>query len=238
MILDVCFTPHDYLSLPPSGDHAVAVLDIFRATSSMTTAFANGCRRFFPVETIEEALALREKYPDALLAGERQARPIPGFDLGNSPREYDRQTVAGKTVIMTTTNGTVALKAAEQATKVYVGAFVNAAALCRKLVSADMDIVILCAGTRGRFTIEDALCAGLVAERLAGVAELSDAALAARALYNDCRPDLIGRAVQGAHAKHLVAIGYGDDIAYCLRHDLYEVVPGFHDGAIKDPAAD
>jgi 2-phosphosulfolactate phosphatase len=235
--IDVCFTPRDYLSQPPAGDHAVAVLDVFRATTSMITAFANACRSFVPVETVEEALALKERLPGALLAGERQARPIQGFDLGNSPREYDRRAVAGKTVIMTTTNGTVAMKAAERAAKVYVGAFINAAALCRTLAGANMDIVILCAGTRGRFTLEDALCAGLIADRLEGAAELSDAAIAARAVYRDCRAELLARTCQGAHAKHLVAIGYGDDIAYCLRHDLYDVVPEFRDGEIKDPAA-
>lgn len=237
MTIDVCFTPQDYLSRPPEGGHAVAVLDIFRATTSMTTAFANGCHRFLPVGTIEEALALKERHSEALLAGERQARPIPGFDLGNSPREYSRQTVAGKTVIMTTTNGTVALKTVERAAKVYVGAFVNAAALCRTLAGVKLDIVILCAGTRGRLTLEDALCAGLIAERLAGAAELSDAALAARAMYNDFHSDLLNRTGQGAHARHLAAIGYGDDIEYCLRHDLYDVVPEFRDGAITNPAA-
>lgn len=237
MTIDVCFTPRDYLAHPPAGDHAVAVLDVFRATSSMLTAFANGCRRFFPVETIEEAMALREKIPSALLAGERQARPIPGFDLGNSPREYDRRTVGGKTIIMTTTNGTVALKTAERATKVYVGAFVNAAALCRKLAGADMDIVILCAGTRGRFTLEDALCAGLIADRLDGVSGHSDTALAARSIYNDCRGNLLNRTSQGAHAGHLAVIGYGDDIVYCLRHDLYEIVPEYRNGEIIDPDA-
>ncbi len=237
MTIDVCLTPNDYLANPPAGDHAVAVLDIFRATTCMTTAFANGCRHFLPVRTIEEAQDLKKQYPDALLAGERGSRPIPGFDLGNSPGEYDRRTVAGKTIIMTTTNGTVALKTVERATKIYVGSFVNAAALCRTLSAAAMDIVILCAGTAGRLTLEDVLCAGLIAERLAGRADLSDAALTARALYNDCRADLRGRAGQGSHAKHLVAVGYAGDIDYCLRHDLYDVVPEFREGIIKDPAA-
>lgn len=237
MTIDVCFTPQDYLSRPPEGDHAVAVLDIFRATTSMITAFANGCGRFLPVRTIEEALALKELHPGALLAGERQARPIPGFDLGNSPREYSRQTVAGKTVIMTTTNGTVALKTVERAAKVYVGAFINAVALCRTLAAVNLDIVILCAGTRGSFTLEDALCAGLIAERLAGAAELSDAALAARAIYSDYSADLLKKTSLGAHARRLAAIGYGNDIEYCLRHDLYDVVPEFRDGAITIPAA-
>jgi len=237
VILDVCYTPRDYLTQPPAGAHAVAVLDILRATSSMVTAFANGGRSVTPGEPVEEAFALKERYPAALLAGERQARPIPGFDLGNSPREYDRGSVAGKTVIMTTTNGTVALKAAERATKVYVGAFVNAAALCQALAGANMDIVVICAGTRGRFTLEDALCAGLVADRLAGATELGDAAIAARAMYRDCRAGLTARASQGAHARHLAAIGYADDIEYCLRHDLYDLVPEFRDGEITGPAA-
>lgn len=237
MTLDVCFTPNDYLANPPEGDHAVAVLDIFRATTSMTTAFANGCSRFLPVRTIEEALALKKSHPEALLAGERGARPIPGFDLGNSPGEYDRQTVAGKTIIMTTTNGTVALKTAERATKIYLGAFVNAEALCQVLSVAAMDIVIICAGTVGKFTIEDALCAGLIAGRLAGRIYLSDAALAAQALYENYRPDLRGRIGQGAHAKHLAAVGYAADIDYCLHHDLYGVVPEFREGVITNPAA-
>ena len=237
MTVDVYFTPLDYVARPPEGEHAVAVLDIFRATTSMATAFTNGCRRIIPVMTVEEAIALKQLHLGALLAGERQARPIPGFDLGNSPSEYDRAAVAGKTIIMTTTNGTAALKKAEKAAKVYVGAFVNAAALCRKLSSISMDIAILCAGTRGHLTIEDALCAGLLADRLAGHSDLSDAALAARAIYNDYRADLVRRTSQGAHAKNLAAIGYGGDIDYCLRHDLYDNVPEFHDGEITDPAA-
>lgn len=235
MKIDVCFTPNDYLANPPDGGHAVAVLDIFRATTCMTTAFANGCRRFFPVRTVEEARDLKKQFPEALLAGERGACPIPGFDLGNSPGEYDRRTVAGKTIIMTTTNGTVALKTVEQAAKIYVGSFVNAAALCRMLSAAALDIVILCAGTVGRLTLEDALCAGLIAERLANRADLSDAALTARALYNDCRPELPSRARQGSHAKHLVAVGYAADIDCCLRHDLYDVVPEFRQGVITAP---
>ncbi len=236
MTVDVYFTPQEYIVRPPVGEHAVAVLDIFRATTSMTTAFANGCRRIVPVSTVEEAFALKERLAGALLAGERQARPIPGFDLGNSPGEYDRVMVAGKTIIMTTTNGTVALKTAEKAAKVYVGAFVNAAALCRQLSSIAMDIVILCAGTRGHLTIEDALCAGLLADRLAGHSEPSDAALAARAIYNDYRADLVRRTSRGEHARNLAAIGYGDDIAYCLQHDLYDYIPEFRNGEIIDPA--
>ncbi len=237
MTIDVYFTPQEFLTRPPEGQFAVAVLDVFRATTSMVTAFANGCDRVIPVRTVEEALALKQSHPGALLAGEREARPIPGFDLGNSPGEYSRRTVAGKTIGMTTTNGTVALKTAEQAAKVYVGAFVNAAALCRKLTAAPLNIVVLCAGTRGLLTMEDVLCAGLLVERLAGRGGLSDAALAARAVYSDYRGDLVRRTMESAHARHLAALGYGEDIGNCLRHDLFNVVPEFQDGEIKAPGA-
>ncbi|MDT8900878.1 2-phosphosulfolactate phosphatase [Anaeroselena agilis] len=237
MTIDVYFTPQDYIARPPSGECAVAVLDIFRATTSMVTAFANGSRRIIPVKTVEEALALKKRHPGGLLAGERQARPIAGFDLGNSPFEYNRSAVDGKTIIMTTTNGTTALKTAEQATKVYIGAFVNAAALCRILSSLSSDIVILCAGTRGQLTIEDALCAGLLADRLAGRGDLSDAAVAALAIYNDYRTDLVRRTSLGTHARYLAAIGYGADIDYCLRQDLFDIVPVFQNGEVTDPAA-
>ncbi len=237
MTIDVYFTPQEFLTRPPAGQFAVAVLDIFRATTSMVTAFANGCDRVIPVRTVEEAVALMQSHPGAILAGEREARPIPGFDLGNSPSEYSRQAVAGKTIVMTTTNGTVALKTAEQAAEVYVGAFVNAAALCRKLAAAPLDIIILCAGTRGLLSMEDVLCAGLLVERLADRDGLSDASLAARAVYSDYRGDLVRRTAASDHARYLASIGYGEDIEYCLRHDLFDVVPEFKDGEVRTPGA-
>lgn len=233
--IDVCFTPQDYITHPPGRDHAVVVLDIFRASTSITTAFTNGCRRIVPVASIEDALALRGQYPGALLAGERQAKPIPGFDLSNSPFEFSRQAVADKTIIMTTTNGTVALQAAAKASRVYVGAFVNAAAVTRALAATGLDVVILCAGTQGRFTLEDALCAGLIAGRLEG--EKSDAAHAASAIYSEYRCDLLRRANECANACYLASIGYGDDVGLCLQHDIYDVAPVFENGVITDPAA-
>jgi len=209
------------------------VVDVLRASSSIIAAMANGCRQIVPVATLEDAQTRRRDYADALLAGERQAFPIPGFNLGNSPFEYSRTVVADKTIIMTTTNGTVALKAAAEAVNVYIGAFVNAAALCSKLAETKHDLVLLCAGTQGRFSLEDALCTGLIADRLSSNAKLSDTALAARAMYNDfCCGDFVKRIMESSHAAYLSKSGFADDVAFCLKTDIFEIVPEFSDGVI------
>jgi 2-phosphosulfolactate phosphatase len=232
MRINVCFTPQDYLGQTFAGGHSAVVIDVLRATTSISAALANGCRRFIPVATVEEAQAIKREIPDALMGGERQARLIPGFDLGNSPFEYSRGVVEGKTIIMTTTNGTLALKTAEEATKVYAGGFVNAAALCAKLSAEGQDITILCAGTHGRFSLEDALCAGLMADRLSSQAKLGDAALAVQAMYRDFAGDLATRVAKSSHAAYLVDIGFAADVGYCLQTDVFGVVPEFCDGVI------
>jgi len=233
MNIDVCFTPNDYQaqSLPA---HVAVVIDVLRATTSLTVALENGCKRIVPVETVEQALAQKERsYPEALLAGERQALPIPGFDLGNSPFEYSRQVVLGKTIIMTTTNGTVALHRASGAEKVYAAAFVNNAAICNALRQIGHDIVVLCAGTAGQFSLEDGLCAGLIADRLSDCCSLSDRALATQAMYRDFRLDIKGRILIAAHAHYLEKIGFGKDVTFCMQHDLFALVPVFADGIIS-----
>jgi len=208
------------------------VTDVLRATTSISAALSNGCQQLIPVATVEEAQAKKKNYPDALLGGERQAMLIPGFDLGNSPFEYSRGVVDGKTIIMTTTNGTLALKTAEEATKVYAGGFVNAAALSDRLSAEGRDVTLLCAGTHGRFSLEDALCAGLIAERLSGQAKLGDTALAVQAMYRDFRDDLAVRVALSSHAAYLVEIGFAADVGYCLQTDVFSVVPEFCDGVI------
>lgn len=232
MDIEVCFTPQDYLRQTISRHHTVVVIDVLRATSSIITALSNGCTQFIPVATVEEALEKKLEVPGALLAGERQALHIEGFDLGNSPFEYSRAAVAGKTIIMSTTNGTVALKAAERAERVYVGAFVNAAAICSRLLADRQDVVLLCAGTQGCFSLEDALCAGLIVGRLKDKAKLGDTALAAHAMYRDFSGDLVARVKESSHAGYLVSIGFDEDVSYCLHSDMYNIAPKFIDGIV------
>ncbi|MDR3591342.1 MAG: 2-phosphosulfolactate phosphatase [Negativicutes bacterium] len=232
MRINVCFTPQDYLRQTFVGGHSAVVIDVLRATTSITAALANGCRQFIPVATVEEAQTQKKDFPDALLGGERQARLIPGFDLGNSPFEYSRGVVEGKTIIMTTTNGTLALKTAEEAASVYTGSFVNAAALCDRLSAEGRDITLLCAGTLGRFSLEDALCAGLITERLSEKAKLGDAAMAVQAMYRDFCGDLAARVARSSHAVYLLENGFAADVGYCLQTDVFDIVPEFRDNVI------
>ncbi|MEG6586526.1 2-phosphosulfolactate phosphatase [Dendrosporobacter sp. 1207_IL3150] len=232
MNIHVCFKPADFIPELYKGYNAV-VIDVFRATTSIATAFANGCKELIPVEKIDEAFKMLELYPDALLAGEREGILINGFNLGNSPFEYSNSNIGGKTVIMTTTNGTFALKCAANTEKVYTASFVNCAAVCQKLEQEDRDIVIICSGTEGRFSVEDTLCAGLISDRLNKVAVLSDTAQAAQAMYQGYKDDFENRVSESSHAKYLKRIGFDKDIDYCLKHDILDVVPVFQNGTIK-----
>jgi 2-phosphosulfolactate phosphatase len=229
--LDVYFTPYDFNDSEYPG-YSALVIDVLRATTSIATACAHGCECIIPVKTVEEAVQLKTRYPDVLLAGERKGCLIPGFNLGNSPREYTTEQVSGKTIVMTTTNGTLALSKAAAMQTVYTCAFVNVESITRTVYNAKENLVIICAGSEGRFSLEDVLCAGLVAERLSPTAKLSDTALAAQAMYRDFSTDLLRRVTESSHAQYLNNIGFGQDIALCLEQDTLSVVPKFSKGYI------
>lgn len=231
--IEVCFTPEEY----KTGDYesfTAVVIDVLRATTSIATAFHNGCRQIVPVEQVQQAFQKKEQlYPEAILAGERNGILITGFDLGNSPLEYNHDTVKDKTLIMTTTNGTMALNMASSGQKVYAAAFVNARAICAKLIEEGRPVVILCAGTDGRFSVEDALCAGLIADRLQHHYHLSDKALAVQAMYEAYKANLVERVGQSSHARYLTELGFAADVKLCLEQDIFSVAPVFANGILK-----
>lgn len=145
---------------------AAVVLDVLRATTTITTALAKGCRQVIPVAQVEEAVKLAAQDTTALLCGERGAVKLPGFTLGNSPLEYTRKRVAGQKIILTTTNGTGAIQqAARQAPVVLIGSLLNARAVARRLADYS-NVLLLCAGTKGQFSLEDTLAAGWVIKEL------------------------------------------------------------------------
>ena len=150
---------------PPRGGVAV-VVDVLRATTTLTVALANGAARCVPVLDPEEARALKQRDPEVLLCGERQGRTIPGFDLGNSPLEYTPDRVAGRTLVFASTNGSRALRYAEGADERVAGAFVNAGAVVERLSGA-AHVALVCAGALGHPALEDLGCAGWIARRLA-----------------------------------------------------------------------
>lgn len=166
------------ISLVPTADDigreiltnkSAVMFDILRASSTVSTALANGCKEVIPVVEVADAFELAKTLPENtfLLGGERGAVKVPGFHLGNSPLEYDADTVKNKTVILTTTNGTrAARRAAEGSGRVFIGSLLNAAAVAKMLLQMDRDVVLVCAGTRGKFSLEDTLAAGLVTREL------------------------------------------------------------------------
>jgi 2-phosphosulfolactate phosphatase len=223
------------VALGPAGlpaaslrDASALVIDVLRASTTMVTALAHGCRALLPVAEVEEARARARQVPGALLAGERGGDPPAGFDLGNSPLEFTPERVGGRTIVFTTSNGTRALLAARPAVAVAVGGFVNCGAAARWAVGEGRDLVIVCAGELGARSVEDEACAGQLVERVlrlepAAVASpgAAEAAGAAR-LY---AKDLARLAQDAPHARHLTAHGRGPDVTACLTLDAFTVVP-------------
>lgn len=205
-----------------SADISV-VIDVLRASSVITTALACGTPYIIPASSIEEAQKLSERYPDALLAGERQAVRIPGFDLGNSPIEH-RQQRSGKPIILTTTNGTLTLSRVLHSGKILIGSFLNINAVLDYLKSLKGDLIHLaCAGTNGAFSLDDFLMAGgLVADLQKEGYQADDAGLAAGLLYENNRKTISEILQNCHHYQILKSKGFDEDLAFCLSENQFE----------------
>jgi 2-phosphosulfolactate phosphatase len=236
MRVQVVLTPAGFAGHDLGGCAAV-VVDVIRATTSVVAACAAGCRRVIPVSDPEAARACAARLPagEALLAGEREGEPIPGFDLGNSPLEYASARVRGRTIVLTTTNGTAAMMLASRASVAAVAALTNIDAAARWARAQRRDVVVLCSGEKGDFCLEDAVAAGFLVEGMArdgtGL-ELSDAALAARLLAGHYAPALRSLIDDSAWARRLVSRGRLADVEACLAVGVETEVPVFQDGAI------
>jgi 2-phosphosulfolactate phosphatase len=237
-VIDVALTLEEVRGIPLAGVTAV-VLDVVRASTTIVAALAGGARAVVPVATPDEARAFGRTADGApvLIGGERGGAPPPGFHHGNSPAEYTPNRVRGRTVVFTTTNGTRALLALAGARRIAVGGFVNAAAVTRWATAEPGDVLLVCAGERGRFCLEDAVCAGLLAARLsAGGGTQTDAARAARVLWERYASDVGAMLADATWAQALVGQGRGADLPLCVDLDVYDVVPELRDGALVDGA--
>ena len=237
MRLDVAFSPLG-LAPPDVQGRTVFVIDILRATTTMCAALDHGARALIPVASTEEALRLAQTIgsADVLLAGEKNSVRIPGFALGNSPPEMTELAVRGKTIVVTTTNGTKALLAAQGAAAVYVAAAANlsvAGERARRVLEEQRDLFILCAGRETTFGLDDAYCAGRLAVAALGGRKprkgLNDAAVASLDLvrrYGDNwqRPLSYSRA-----GRELGRLGFREDVLDAARMDAYPVLPQFHE---------
>lgn len=231
--IEVLFSPVEFTALASRdlrGTVAV-VFDVLRATSSMVTALAHGAEAVIPVQEIEQANALAKATPSHLLAGERYGLRLLAhqtghrdFDLGNSPREFEPEKVAGRTIVMTTTNGTRALRACAQARSVLVGSFLNLSATARALSAESAErLLLVCGGTFEEVAYEDVLGAGALAEMLG--TPLSDSALIARQIWHRAEGDLVGALALSTNGQRLLSQpALAADVAFCARVDAFPVV--------------
>jgi len=233
--LDVLSTPAEYTALAGRdlSDTTCVVFDVLRATSTMLEALANGAASVRPVSGIAEALEEKAKDPEALLAGERDGLRIHGgltggveFDLGNSPREFTSARIAGRRIVMTTTNGTRALKACAHARSVLVASFANLAATTDRLAKDPSERwVLVCSGTGDHSSYEDLLGAGALADRiwdLAKGAKIDDAAQVARNIFRTAGGDLMTAVRHARNGRRLLALPeLAADVAICLAIDRF-----------------
>ena len=223
MIIDAALTPADIATLPERDLSATTcvVFDILRATSSMITALANGAAEIHPVKTIEEAFALRKAMPDAVLGGERHGERIEGFDVGNNPFEY--AAFAGRRIISTTTNGTIALRSCDRAQRVLVGALLNLAALRDEIARTQpAQLLLVCAGTFETFALEDSIAAGLLASEFSD-ADITDAARATVGTARLFTSPLDGL-LAARNGRALADRGWRDQVEWCAQVSRFGVV--------------
>ena len=211
------------ISATDLSEVTAVVFDVLRATSSIITGLASGVEAIIPVRTVEEARARKLKDPDLLLAGERHGLPPEGFDLGNSPVDFEK--LKGRRVVMTTTNGTTAIESVRTASKVLIGALLNIDALADYLFThPPKSLLLVCAGTGEEFSLEDAIAAGALVTRLSDDQRLSDSAMITRSLYEQVGDNLDEWLRQTQNGKQLRKIGKDPDITWCARLSVFDLV--------------
>jgi 2-phosphosulfolactate phosphatase len=203
---------------------AVVVVDILRATSCMTTALACGVEAIAPFAQLQDCLAMKaEGY---YTAGERDGKKVDGFDLGNSPFEYQDPNLKGQRIAFTTTNGTQAIVKSLGASEIIIGSFLNISAVAEHLKTLPNNVLIVCAGWKGKFNLEDTLFAGALIEKFDGTLKPAcDSALAAEQLYRSAKDNLLGFLQNSSHVQRLAKLNITKDIEFCLTQDVYSAVP-------------
>ncbi len=232
--IHVCMTPA-LIDQFEVSEAIVVVIDILRATTSMCVAFDNGAELMVPLEHIEETAVYREK--GFLIAAERSGEQIDGFDFGNSPFSYTKEAVQGRRIAITTTNGTRAIKAAQErnAKEIVVGAFSNISLLTRWLLEQNQHICLLCSGWRDNVTLEDTIFAGAVARKLRNdFRRFQDTTLVAETLYQSATVRKRYFFRNSSHFKRLVHLNLQEDVKYAMRRDTHPVLPIMIGDALYD----
>jgi 2-phosphosulfolactate phosphatase len=237
MKVDVSFTV-DELQYHGKNDKIGVVIDVLRATTTVVTAFKNGCASFTPITSLEKAREVAKSYEEGevLLGGAKKGVRPEGFDLGNAPDDYSTELVKGKNIIFTSSNGTKAMYGLQNTKEVLIASFLNISAVCKEIASLDTDTLIACSGDFGLFSLGDTVCAGMIIHKLgemrAAVLERSDTASVAETLYKIHQDDIRNMLLNSEWGQYLIGIGQGKDIDTCAQIDICTVVPRFRDGVI------
>jgi 2-phosphosulfolactate phosphatase len=229
--IDICLTP-ELLHLYEIKDRVVVVVDILRATSCMTTAIAHGVEKIIPVATLEECKNYQNQ--GLLAAAERDAKKAEGFDLDNSPFSYMQEYLRGKTIAMTTTNGTLAITKSKEAVAIIVGSFLNKTAIINYLRSQPNHVLVLCAGWKGKVNLEDTLFAGALVDELKDEFKIEDdATLGAHTIYSCAKFNMLKSMASSSHVRRLHRLNLAKDIEFCIREDEYDVIPILRGNALE-----
>jgi len=232
--LETCFSPALYEPEMHSGS-IVVIIDILRATSAICTAFANGAVSIIPVAGIDEAKEYKSR--GYLVAAERDGYVLDFADFGNSPFNFTREKIEGKTIVYSTTNGTCIIKMASSADVIVIGSFLNMTALVKWIMARNKDVVLFCAGWKNRFNLEDTLCAGAIGERLMDsslYSTICDSTQAAIDLWSLAKQNLRGYVEKAAHRTRLRDKGLDDCLDFCLTADFTEKIPVIKNGILVD----
>jgi 2-phosphosulfolactate phosphatase len=230
--LEVCFTPGAY-PIYKNDEAIVVIIDILRATSAICAAFEYGAEKIIPVATVAEAMEYKKK--GFLVGAERNGEQLDGFDFGNSPYHYMNDGIKGKTIVLTTTNGTQAIDVSKDAFRVVIGSFLNITSLCEWLTEQNRPVLLLCSGWKDRFNLEDAMYAGAVINELSKneqFYEMGDSALASKYLFQTGFKNPVRFLHNSSHKERLARLGLKDDVKYCLQVDKTRVIPVLENGAL------
>ncbi len=238
MKIDIQLVPSP---VPPDllANRAVVVIDVLRATSVIVYAISQGASEIIPLASVEEAFQMVKAFPpdSVLLGGERESANIPGFDLGNSPREYIAGKVEEKKLILTTTNGTKTFHLVSSGKEILVGSFFNIGAVAQRCLESKRDLLIFPSGDEGNFSLEDTICGGMLIELIKQKTRKSisftDASQCAQILYQRFKDNLLEAFHLSCHGKELISRGFEDDLAHCAQIDITSIVPVFREGVIK-----
>jgi 2-phosphosulfolactate phosphatase len=222
--VEVCFSPNDY-PLYKSQHEIVVVIDVLRATSAIVAGMASGLKSIIPVATLEEAFEYKaEGY---IVAAERGGEVVEGFAFGNSPYSFMKPELKGKSVVLSTTNGTRAIKTPENK-EVVIGALVNYRAVAEYLIQEKRNVLMLASGWKDKFNLEDTICAGAIANALISTGEFvseEDSSIAAKYIFQSAMDNYMGYLKSSSHRRRLKRLNLNEDIKFCLTPNKFNIVP-------------